>query len=507
MNLMEVIFLYSKKLAQYVALILLLPSIVFSQKIMTVEEAIEIAMSNSPQIRRSQYNLERSRELLNAQNAALKSKFALSITPFNFNRDRTFFSPLSLWQTSKTKQSTGTFSISQPIKWTDGTLYLINRFTWQDVMSEVPSLSTGLMRNTQRKDFINRLYLSFQQPLFTYNRTKLALRELELDLENTELQYTIQRLNLEQQVVRSFYEVYLAKLRVDIAKEELNNQQKSYQIIKNKVDAGLAAPEELYQAELNLATSKSSLQNEQVNLENLLDNFKNLIGLPLDEDISVIADVTYQPVKVDLQKAISHGLRNRMELRQRQIDIENARFNLIRTASQNEFKGNLTINYGIFGQDEQFRHLYDVPTRNEGFTISFDIPLYDWGEKESRIRASKAIIKSRELSLEEEKNNIIISIKQAYRSLQNLEFQVKIAEQNVKNAQLTYDINLERYKNGDLTSMDLNLFQTQLSEKKNQLVETLINYRLALLNLKIQSLWDFEKDRPVIDIKNSNFME
>jgi len=128
MNLMEVIFLYSKKLAQYVALILLLPSIVFSQKIMTVEEAIEIAMSNSPQIRRSQYNLERSRELLNAQNAALKSKFALSITPFNFNRDRTFFSPLSLWQTSKTKQSTGTFSISQPIKWTDGTLYLINRF-------------------------------------------------------------------------------------------------------------------------------------------------------------------------------------------------------------------------------------------------------------------------------------------------------------------------------------------------------------------------------------------
>jgi len=30
------------------------------------------------------------------------------------------------------------------------------------------------------------------------------------------------------------------------------------------------------------------------------------------------------------------------------------------------------------------------------------------------------------------------------------------------------------------------------------LVGALIDYKLALLDLKTQSLWDFEKDRPVI---------
>ncbi|NIA31370.1 MAG: TolC family protein, partial [Actinobacteria bacterium] len=75
---------------------------------------------------------------------------------------------------------------------------------------------------------------------------------------------------------------------------------------------------------------------------------------------------------------------------------------------------------------------------------------------------------------------------------------IEIARQNIKNAQLTYDINLERYKNGDLTSMDLNLYQTQLSEQKLGLVEALINYKLALLDLKIKSLWDFEKNCAVL---------
>jgi outer membrane protein TolC len=69
-----------------------------------------------------------------------------------------------------------------------------------------------------------------------------------------------------------------------------------------------------------------------------------------------------------------------------------------------------------------------------------------------------------------------------------------LARQNVKNAQFTYEINLERYKSGDLTSMDLGRYQNQLSEKKMNLVNSLISYKIELLNMKIQSLWDFENN-------------
>jgi outer membrane protein TolC len=76
--------------------------------------------------------------------------------------------------------------------------------------------------------------------------------------------------------------------------------------------------------------------------------------------------------------------------------------------------------------------------------------------------------------------------------------QIDIAQQNVRNAQLTYDINLERYKNGDLTGMDLSLYQNQLSSKKLDLVNAQINYKLELLNMKIQTLYDWETKTAIV---------
>ena len=84
---------------------------------------------------------------------------------------------------------------------------------------------------------------------------------------------------MERSVTQFFYNVYMAQMNLNIAKEELSNTQKSYEMIKNKVDAGLAALEELYQAELNLSTSKSSLQNREVAYENAKDQLKLYLGM------------------------------------------------------------------------------------------------------------------------------------------------------------------------------------------------------------------------------------
>ncbi|MFC1693927.1 TolC family protein [Candidatus Latescibacterota bacterium] len=461
-----------------------------AQRLLTLDEAMEISMQNSPDIRRTQLDLERSRETLNARRAALKSQFRLTLNPFTYSRDKTFNNFLSAWSTSKDKQSQGTFSINQPIAQTDGTLSLINRLSWQDSYSDYNDI--------RNKSFNNNLYLQFTQPIYTYNRTKMETEELELDLETTILSFAIQKLSLELQVSQSFYNAYQNKLSLEIAIDDQKNREESYQIIKNKVDAGLVALEELYQAELTRATSMLSVQNAEVALENSLDNFKVLIGFPITEAITVEVDVSSEPVEVDLDKAIDNALKNRMELRQRSITLENAQNNIIRASAQNEFKGNINLSLGIIGTDEMFENLYDSPTNKQSIGISFEIPLWDWGEKKSRIKASEASYERQKLSSEDEKTSIIIGIRQTYRNLNRLANQIDIERQRVRNAELTYEINLERYRNGDLTSMELNLLQTQLSQTRMGLVRALINYKQAILDMKIQSLWDFERNEPVI---------
>ena len=469
-----------------------------AQQILTLEKALEIANANSPDIRESLLNLKNNEETLKAQNAALKSNFSLNLKPFSYDKTRKYQDYTSTWYTGKNAGSGGTFTVAQPFLPTDATISLINNFGYQDNYVIQPDPKSKEDVKTPNKAFYNSLSLKVDQPIFTYNKTKLTLKGLELNLENAQLDYAMQKLKLEKQVTQFFYNVYLTQMKLTISQDELKTTQKSYEITQNKVTAGIAAKEELYQAELNFATAKSTVQNNQVTLDNYKDQFKQYIGIDVMDEITVMTDVALNPVPVDVKKAIEYGLNSRMELRQRSIDIEKSQFEMIRKKADNEFKGSIALSLGLSGDDPSLPNVYQTPTNQPKAEISFNIPIYDWGKKKAQIKAQEATIEISKLNFENQKVQIVLDIRSAYRNLQNQVNQIDIAAQNEKNAQLTYEINLERYANGDLTSMDLNLYQTQLSTKKMTYAQALIDYKIELLNIKIQSLYDFEKNEAIL---------
>jgi len=466
------------------------------QALLTIDRSMEFAVENSPDMKQTELSLVRSQERLNAQRARLKSQFSISLDPFEYEKTNRFDSQTGEWFLNESASSGGTFAINQRILPTDGELTLVNRFSYDYSFSESAYAGDPLS-----KTFNNRLYLQFTQPIFTYNRTRMETEKLELDYEASLIRYLLMQLNLERNVAREFYSVYSNQMSLEIAREDLKNNEESYDIIKNKVEGGLLALEELYQAEVNLATSHSGVFNSELTLANSMDQFKVLIGMPLDTGLLVAAEIIADTVPVNQELAVSHALENRMELREREIDLENANFDLIVAKSTNEFAGSVTASFGVQGNDEQFSNLFETPTNTPAIGLTLNIPLFDWGERKSTIKAAEASLQSTQISYEVEQKDILMNIRSVVRSLKNLEMQIGIQQKTVENAELAYDINMERYRNGDLTSMDLGMYQNQLSESKMALTNAIINYKIELLNLKIQTLYDFEKQVPVIPEK------
>ena len=116
-------------------------------------------------------------------------------------------------------------------------------------------------------------------------------------------------------------------------------------------------------------------------------------------------------------------------------------------------------------------------------------------------------MESDEVDLEEQKKEITINIRQVCRNLPTLINQINIRKKSIENAERTYDINLEKYRNGDLTGMELQQYQSQLTTAKQEYTNAIISYKLELLNLKIQTLWDFETSQSYLPVEVSSGRE
>lgn len=482
-----------RKIALLFALLLAFSLNGFSQDILTLEKALSIAYENSPSLIQSKLSLQQNQLNLQAQNASLKSQFSLDVNPFNYSRSNQYDSYNSEWFSNESMSSSASFGIRQPIKWTDGVVSLFNDFSWQNNSNQ----TSGKKQVT----YNHNVALQIDQPIFTYNRTKMELERLELSLENAKLSFAIQQLNIEKNVTSNFYDVYQKHKDLAIAQDEFNNQKQNYEIIRNKVEAGLVAKEELFQAEVNLATSESSFYSRQISYENAKDNFKLLLGMPLDGEIMVLPNTDIVSVSVDPNNAVKYGLDQRMELRQKQITIENDVFSLIRAKAESEFKGNISARVGLDALSGKVNDMYDSPTDNEKIGISLTIPIWDWGAKKARVKSTELGMESDKIDLEEQKKDIVINIRQICRNLPVLIRQIDIAKKSIDNAERTYDINLEKYRNGTLTGIELQLYQTQLTQAKQTYTNAIISYKLEILNLKIQTLWDFETNTSYLPVE------
>ncbi len=456
----------------------------------SLDVALQRALDRSPTILTARNNLEISRRNLLAQRAALRSQFSLTLTPLQLSRDRVFNDLVSSYNTQEQTQAGGLFSIRQPVEWSDGTLSLNQSLNWREASSSFAGAG-------KRTTYSSSLQLQYSQPLFTYNRTRLNLRQLELDLENARLSYAVQRLQIESDVTRQYLDLYYRQRNVGISAEELRNATESLEIIQSKVEAGITAAEEFYQADLTRANSQATLENVQMQYANARDTFCLLLGLPFDFRFDVDADVRPEMIDVDLQEAVAHGIEHRMEIRQSDLAVRNSMAEVIRTQALNEFRGSVDVTFGLIGAEEAAADVYSSPTRNQGVSVRLNVPLFDWGESEHRVAAAQQQVERSELSATEERRRITAEIRQAHRALVNQKTQIDIATKSVDNARRTYEINLERYRNGDLPSKDIAFYQTQLSREQLNEVFARINYELALLDLKVRTLYDFSRGEPL----------
>jgi len=485
------------------------PGVRGAERLLTLEQAIEIALEDGFEMKSLHLQIIQAEENRRAAKYRFRSSAEMTLSAPTWSENVSAIqvpNGLPIYNRLGTLRYQTVLNINQPLP-TDGRI----TFRSQLYKSEETNYLAETNETLKRMDFLSSMRIYMTQPLLTYNRLKTGLREAELNYERTSLSSTRNRLTIIYEITNSFYTLYNATRRHEIARETFEQQEQAYELARLKYEAGLIPEVEALRMEVNLASARSGLFDAEANLASQKEAFKLDLGLDIGDEIGAKTDIVYSHFDIDLDTAVEKGLEHRTEIREREIAIELNRIGIERIDSDNEVRADLTAFFDLTGYSDpnlpfgtQSNDLFDSSWEdlkrrpgNRGVTLTFSLPIWDWGVNKAQVASARADLKRNELSLKEDHKRIINSITDAVRRVQSAENSLVVLQKSQEVAQRTYDISLERFNNGEITSQDLALDNKSLSEAKMSFLGAYISYKLAVEDLKRKTMWDFENNQTV----------
>jgi outer membrane protein TolC len=298
--------------------------------------------------------------------------------------------------------------------------------------------------------------------------------------------------------------------REKIALQTLTYQREAYELAQNKYKAGVIAEVEVLQMEVDLGEAINNHDIAIANRQSQANFFKQLLGISLQDSLVIHTEIDYHIVEVDEQFAVELGLKNRLEIREQEINTELAEINIRRQKLEGQITGSITAYYDFIGVGESERDILlsttfrdaaqELKTRpgNKGIALDITIPIWDWGVNRAQVNAARASLRKARYTLDNEKVSVERDIRDTVNKLKSSLKRLQLLEKNVVVAEKSFEISKQRFANGDINSQSLALDRNRLSQAHISRLEAYISYKLLLSDLTRKTFYDFEQDRPIM---------
>lgn len=475
----------------------------YSQSVqtLTLDECIETAKRKSYSMLKLGEDLKIAEYNLKSATSRLKTHIDMTIETPQYSetieswKDTTgitFYYPI------KELGHSSTLTINQPLP-TDGNIFIQN------------SLSSGENLTSNFRSSRLRTRIGFSQPLssfYAYNRIKSTLKRAELDYERSNKQYKREELNLVYQVSSAYYNLLSLQRSMEIASLDLERQMEAFEISKNKYAAGLIREVDALQMEVDLAEAQNNYDIAVLNDISAKNSFKELLGLDLNDSIALNNEMNYQIVIIDPDKAVELALKNRLEVREQEIQIELQKLNIKQQRSNGMIQGRIDAYFEKAGMNQQsdigFFHsikssYHNLIERNAsyGVGLTVTIPILDWGENRALVRAAESRLKQSAYRKEEVEREIVTEVKNLIAGINSNLKRLQVLEKNVLVAEKSFEITRQRFSDGDIDSQDLALERNRLNNAYTSHLRAYINYQLSLADLTRKTFYDFRMQQEV----------
>ena len=315
--------------------------------------------------------------------------------------------------------------------------------------------------------------ISASMPLINaqlWQTLKLSALDVELAVE----QARSSKISMISQVKQAYYSVLLAQQVYEVYKDVYDNATKNLERTEQLYNAGKTSEYEYLRAQVNVKNAEPNLYSSMMAIELAIWQLKAVMGVDLAAKIGVQGDIgQYKDEMMSYNLANEMSLENNTTLAQLQLQdkqlertIKMTKYQYIPTLS-----ASFSYNYIAMGDDFKFKwNPYSVAG------LSLNIPIFDGFSKRNSIRQYKATQDILQLNIEDTERNLRIALKNYENQISTYMKNYAAAESTLEMAQRSYDIAERMYELGKATLLELNDAQLALVQAQLTMSQAIYNF-------------------------------
>jgi outer membrane protein len=426
-----------KKVILNLSLIILFPLITFAQNVLTVDEAVSVALKNNY-------------DILVASNNAYIDK--VNNTPGNAG----MLPNLAI---------TGSDSYSPG----------------SNIEQKLPGGATSSTSNSKSNNINATAGLNWM--LFDGGKMFVTRKKLSEIQELGEIQFKEQVLQTEYDVILAYYDVVRQKQELASINEVITYNLERVKISQTSYNAGLSSKTSLLQAKIDLNVYQENAINQQSVIVAAKRTLNKFLGRSADILFEVPDSIplNYIPDKKGLSQKLDSCNTSILAF-QKQINVSKLSLKEMHTLLLPKI--NFNAGYGLSQSNTPSGTTLMYRSYGPQIGGSISIPIFQSGNVNRQIKTAKIQLQSAEYDLESTKLQVNEQLQNALTQFENQKQLLTIEKDNAVLAKENLEITIQRLRLGQTTSLEVSLAEGSFVESLTRLISFEFNLKVAETKLK-----------------------
>jgi outer membrane protein len=349
---------------------------------------------------------------------------------------------------------------------------------------EIPSFVPGGEPTKASLRFQLDYSFSFQvvQPVFTGGKIFFNYKNAELDLKMAKEREKNSKGDTILNVRKTFYNIQILQELLKAHQEAHSLAQGNYANVKKSFDLGMASQYDLLRAELAFSATKPDVLRVENLLETSILGLKLMLGLPPAQEVHLQGELGYRQVQLELASLLQNSMQNRSELLQ--LQMQQKKIDNLLKITWAQYIPNFSLVASYSSQSDNFN--FSKGNWQNYYTIALGVnfPLFTGLKRGAQVGEMHVLKKIMDLNVKQLGDATRLQVESNYRTI-NQEFEnIQMGRKNVESAKEGVRIAELSYKEGMITILELNSSYNELTRAKVNYLQALYNYNIAIAELE-----------------------